>query len=101
MARAGVVVFILFVGSPLTEPRCTCKWLRAAPDVRPDFPDRHAWQVVRTLSQHAEELASAAPASPAASPVPVHAGALAYAAGEPLPPPEAAQDAGMPHDHVH
>jgi hypothetical protein len=69
--------------------------------VRPDFPDRHAWQVVRTLSQHAEELASAAPAKPAASPVPVHAGALAYAAGEPLPPPEAAQDAGMPHDHVH
>jgi hypothetical protein len=31
----------------------------------------------------------------------VHAGALAYAAGEPLPPPEAAQDAAMPHDHVH
>jgi hypothetical protein len=31
----------------------------------------------------------------------VHAGALAYAAGEPLPPPEAPQDAAMPHDHVH
>jgi hypothetical protein len=70
--------------------------------VRPDFPDRHAWQVVRTLSEHAREFATAAPAKPGANPVPVHPGALAYAAGEPLPPPiEAAQDAGVPHDHVH
>lgn len=70
--------------------------------VRPDLPDRHAWQVVRTLSQHAREFASAAPAKPGASPVPVHPGALAYAAGEPLPPPiEAAQDAGEPHEHLH
>jgi hypothetical protein len=66
--------------------------------VRPDFPDRHAWQVVRTLREHAGEPATAQPASP----VPVHPGALAYAAGEPLPPPiEAAQEAGVPHDHVH
>ena len=70
--------------------------------VRPDFPDRHAWQLVRTLSEHEGELATAAPTERAASPVPVHAGAVAYAAGEPLPPlAEAAQDAGTPHGHVH
>jgi hypothetical protein len=69
--------------------------------VRPDFPKRHAWQVVRTLSEHARDLSSAGPAEPAASPVPVHSGALAYAAGEPLPPPEIAPDADISHDHVH
>lgn len=70
--------------------------------VRPDFPARHAWQVVRTLSEHSGELHDATPAEPAASPVPVHPGALDYAAGAPLPPPaEAAQDVGVPHEHVH
>ena len=56
---------------------------------------------LRTLSEHAGELASAAPAEPAASPVPVHPGAIAYAAGEPLPPTEATEDARVPPDHVH
>jgi hypothetical protein len=97
--RDGRVPFEAFGPTKLRTLFCFgAHWLV----VRPDFPDRHAWQVVRTLSQHAEELASAAPAKPAASPVPVHPGALAYAAGEPLPPPiEAAQDAGVPHEHVH
>jgi hypothetical protein len=60
-----------------------------------------SWQVVRTLSEHRSDLAPAAPAEPASSPVQLHSGALAYAAGEPLPPPEVAQDADIPHDHVH
>jgi TRAP-type uncharacterized transport system substrate-binding protein len=52
---------------------------------RPDFPGHHAWLVVETLSEHAGAIAGAAPATPLASPVPIHAGALAYALGEPMP----------------
>jgi hypothetical protein len=69
--------------------------------VRPGFPERHAWQVVRTLSEHVKEFATAAPARPGTGPVPIHPGALAYAAGEPLPPPAVAQDADLSRDHVH
>lgn len=62
---------------------------------RPDFPDRHAWLVAGTLTEHAGEIDGAAPAQPGALPVPVHPGALAYAAGapEPQPPDEVAADA--------
>ena len=70
---------------------------------RPDFPDRHAWLVVRTLSEHAGEIDGAASARPGSLPVPVHDGALAYAAGLPEPPPppvETASDEVIePHGH--
>jgi hypothetical protein len=51
---------------------------------RPDFPDRHAWLVARTLTEHAGEIDGAAPAQAGA--LPVHPGALAYAEGAPEPP---------------
>ena len=70
--------------------------------VRPDFPDRHAWQVVRALSTHTWDPSGPGPADPQASPVPVHPGALAYAAGAPRPPrAEAVPDEVMPDAHVH
>ncbi len=59
----------------------------------PDFPDHHAWQVVATLTERAEDLDPAAPATPEHCPIDVHPGALAYAAGAPLPP------APEPDDH--
>ena len=68
---------------------------------RPDFPDRHAWRVAGTLTTQASLLPEAAPAGPE-EPVPVHPGALAFAAGEPLPAGTeiASEDEGGP-DHVH
>lgn len=70
--------------------------------VRPDFPDRHAWQVVRALSMHGGDLSSAGPEEPRASPVPFHSGALAYAAGAPRPPAAGAvSDEVVPDAHVH
>lgn len=68
---------------------------------RPDFPDHHAWLVVRTLSEHGATIQAAAPPLPTESPVPVHDGALAYAAGEPLPPAPEAPDHDHDHDHHH
>ena len=67
---------------------------------RPDFPDHHAWRVVRTLTEHASAIPTAAPALPGDCPVQVHPGALAYAAGEPLPatPPQVED---LPEDHPH
>ena len=58
---------------------------------RPDFPDRHAWLVVRALAGSAPDFADAAPATDtpeAAWIVPPHRGARAFAAGEPEPPSE-------------
>lgn len=71
---------------------------------RPDFPDHHAWQVVRTLTEHAGKIEAAAPALPGECPVPVHLGALAYAAGEPLPaapPLVETHDSLEDHPHPH
>jgi hypothetical protein len=53
---------------------------------RPDFPARHAYLVVRTLSEHAGEFPGARPLA-ADGALPAHSGALAYARGQPLPPP--------------
>jgi hypothetical protein len=68
---------------------------------RPDFPDRHAWLVVGTLTEHAGEIDGAKPAEPGKVPVPVHSGALAYAQGEPEPPPIEAVVEDLPKPRVH
>lgn len=68
---------------------------------RPDFPYRHAWLVVRTLSEQAAAIDGAAPAEPGGVPVPVHPGALAYAEGEPEPEPLEAVVEELLTPHVH
>lgn len=69
---------------------------------RPDFAARHAYQVVQTLAENAELIAGARSIDVAASPVPVHAGARAYALGEPMPAPIApAAEELLPPDHAH
>jgi hypothetical protein len=52
---------------------------------RPDFPERHAYLVVETLAAHGGPSLGGRLADPASSPVPVHAGALAFLRGAPLP----------------
>jgi hypothetical protein len=54
---------------------------------RPDFPPHHAYQVVQTLSQNAAGIAGATSVDATVSPVAIHAGARAYALGEPMPMP--------------
>ena len=68
---------------------------------RPDFPDRHAYQVGATLSEHASTIADAAPPDASTSPVPIHPGMQAYARGTPLPPPSdvAPPAESIPHRH--
>jgi hypothetical protein len=69
---------------------------------RPDFPAHHAYQVVQTLSEHAELMAGARFVDATASPVAIHPGARAYAMGEPMPAPTArAGEALLAPDHVH
>ncbi len=69
---------------------------------RPDFPDHHAYLVVQTLSENAAAIGGGQPVNATASPVSIHAGARAYALGEPRPPPGArAGDAAIPLDHAH
>jgi hypothetical protein len=69
---------------------------------RPDFPDHHAYQVVQALSENAAAIDGAGPVSVAATPVSIHAGARAYALGEPMPPPPAGSGAAaIAVDHVH
>jgi len=51
---------------------------------RPAFPERHAWLVARALTAAAPDFTDAAPATAAL--LPVHPGALAFAAGAPEPP---------------
>jgi hypothetical protein len=69
---------------------------------RPDFPDHHAYQVVRTLSENAAAIGGARPIQASASPVAIHAGARAYALGEPMPVPDLAGDEPLiPVDHLH
>ena len=69
---------------------------------RPDFPARHAYQVVQTLSHNAELIDGARSVDVSASPVAIHAGARVYALGEPMPPPiTPALEDPIPPDHVH
>jgi hypothetical protein len=69
---------------------------------RPDFPDHHAYQVVRTLSENATAISGARPIHATASPVASHAGARAYALGEPLSAPSRpVSEPLIPVDHVH
>jgi hypothetical protein len=67
---------------------------------RPDFPDRHAYLVAMTLSEHGDALEAAVEIG--ADVVPTHPGALAYASGAPEPAgPKVASEEGLPPDHVH
>lgn len=68
---------------------------------RPDFPDRHAYQVVRTLSEFAALIPAARPPDPAMAPAPVHPGAIAYARGLPPPPGSVPVGSTPVADHVH
>jgi TRAP-type uncharacterized transport system substrate-binding protein len=69
---------------------------------RPDFPAHHAYQVVQTLADNAALIAGARSLDASASPVAIHAGARAYAMGEPMPPPVArAVEEPISPDHVH
>jgi hypothetical protein len=68
---------------------------------RPDFPGHHAYQVVQTLAENAHAIPGARPITGGASLVPIHPGARAYALGEPMPLPVAAEDAPIPIDHSH
>jgi len=69
---------------------------------RPDFPDHHAYQVVRTLAENAGAIGGAQPVTATAAPVAIHAGARAYALGQPMPAPALPTfDAAIPVDHAH
>jgi hypothetical protein len=68
---------------------------------RPDVPDRHAWLVTATLTENAADIPDGTAPEPGSSPIPAHPGALAYAAGEPLPPGPAAGETGPEADHGH
>ena len=70
---------------------------------RPDFPDRHAWLVARTLTERRGDFADAAPASADLATPAAHPGALLYAAGapEPAPPPPREPLPDHPADHHH
>jgi TRAP-type uncharacterized transport system substrate-binding protein len=68
---------------------------------RPDFPAHHAYQVVQTLSENAAGIAGAMSVDGTASPVAIHAGARAYALGEPMPAPIAPAGETLAPDHVH
>lgn len=56
---------------------------------RPDFPEHHAYLVVEALHEHARHIAGAALPVAAEGPLPLHAGARAYAEGR-APAPAAA-----------
>jgi TRAP-type uncharacterized transport system substrate-binding protein len=69
---------------------------------RPNFPDHHAYQVVRTLAENAGAISGAQPVAATAGPVALHAGARAYALGKPMPAPAPPTlDAAIPIDHAH
>jgi hypothetical protein len=68
---------------------------------RPDFPPHHAYQVVQTLSENAAGIAGAMSVDATVSPVAIHAGARAYALGEPMPLPIAPAGETLLPDHVH
>ena len=69
---------------------------------RPDFPDRHAWLVAKTLTERIDDFDDAAPINTATQVTPAHPGALAFAAGEPEPaPPPPVVEADLADDHRH
>ena len=69
---------------------------------RPDFPDHHGYQVVQALSENVTMIGDARPVHATASPVALHAGARAYALGEPMPAPSLPMsDPLIAVDHVH
>lgn len=69
---------------------------------RPDFPDRHAWLVAKTLTERVRDFPHAAPAHTASLPVPAHPAAQAFAAGDPEPaPPPVTPDPELAADHKH
>jgi hypothetical protein len=69
---------------------------------RPDFPAHHAYQVVQTLSENAAGIPGAMSVDATASPVAIHAGARAYALGEPMPMPiTPVVEELMPADQMH
>lgn len=67
---------------------------------RPDFPDRHAYLLARTLTGQAAALPAAGPVAATEGPVAVHPGALAYANGQALPDPPAAVETDA-HSETH
>jgi TRAP-type uncharacterized transport system substrate-binding protein len=68
---------------------------------RPDFPDRHAWLVVATLTENTAGIQGGSPMRPNAAGIPIHLGALAYAKGKPLPPAPAAAETASEENHGH
>jgi TRAP-type uncharacterized transport system substrate-binding protein len=68
---------------------------------RPDFPAHHGYQVVQTLAENAAAIAGAMAIDANASPVAIHAGARAYALGEPMPAPLIPAGETLAPDHVH
>ena len=76
--------FTDFGGAPLAALFAFSDYLLVC---RPDFPARHAYLVVQTLTEHAGDIPGARPLA-ADEALPVHRCALAYARGQPLPPRE-------------
>ena len=77
---------------------------------RSDFPDAHAYLVVRTLDRHRSDLPDAKARVPDRQtvPVPLHEGVIAYLDGRPLPgqatlgqePDEPLEEHPHPHPHL-
>lgn len=68
----------------------------------PDFADRHAYLVAKTLAEHRARFRPPALIASGPDPVPAHPGVLAYAAGEPEPRgPTVASGDPLPQDHDH
>ena len=90
--------FAKFGPSPLTALFRFGEYLLVS---RPDFPDRHAWLVAKTLSERLADFEAAAPANNVT--LVRHPGATAYAAGarEPAGPSTTDQTASVPDDHSH
>jgi len=68
---------------------------------RDDFPFRHAWLVAATLTENVGEIPGGQPVQDGGAPVPVHPGALAYAAGVKLPPAPGAESSRPEPGHAH
>ena len=69
---------------------------------RPDFSAQHAYQVVQTLAENAAGIAGAMAVDATAGPVAIHAGARAYALGEPMPVPiTPVGEEPVAPDHLH
>lgn len=97
--RDGATPFEDFGATPLTTVFTFGDHLLVT---RPDFPDRHAWLVAKTLTERAGDFEDAAPALSNDLPAAPHPAALAFAAGEPEPaPPPITPDPELAADHHH